>query len=89
MNNIYVLFNKSLPDPKQNACATCEHSTPMIIGDTGKIYCSRTGKFSWDEDKVNIRLCGGNPEFLPENIEAIKEQAERKADADDLTNFDE
>ncbi len=73
---VFQLFSKSLPNPKINACATCEHATPMIIGKSGKIYCSRTGKWSWDEDRLNIRLCGGNPGFVPENLEAIQEEAE-------------
>lgn len=85
MSNIYELFPKSLPDQKRNACATCPHATAMIMGDTAKIYCSLAGKYSWDEERINIRLCGGNPDFIPENIEAIKEEVARKADANELT----
>lgn len=86
MSSLFELFPKSLPDPNRNACMTCPHATQMIMGSTAKIYCALTGKFSWDEERTNIRLCGGNPDFIPENIEAIKESAEQKAEAEELTS---
>lgn len=82
-DKMFELFPNALPNKKENACATCKFGNPEILGSRGMIYCSFHNRYSWNEERVHMRLCG-QTDFIPENILEIQESADKTVKNDEL-----